>query len=376
MRVLHIITGLSQGGAEAVLQLLVAATVAGDCETVVVSLSGEGIYGEKLRKCGARVEALNMPRGRLTWSGIQRLRRICLEVRPDVVQTWMYHANLIGGLVARFTGIPALVWGIHSSSPGIGAQNMLTGVIAQVCGSLSTWLPAAIVCCSRHAARVHRDLGYAERKIVIIPNGYDLDLFQPDEEARLKVREEWGIPAEVSLLGMVGRWHPVKDHSNLLQALGRLAIRQVAFRCVLVGTEISGENSELTDLINRYGLAARLILAGPRDDMPSVMNALDLHVLSSISEAFPNVVAEAMACGTPCVVTDVGDAALIVGETGWIAPPNNPEALAESIDFALTSIQKLGRENLGKRVRARIKENFSTEQMVAGYMKCWTTVAR
>ena len=370
MRVLHIIAGLAQGGAEAVLYRLVSAT-AREINPVVISLTNEGVYAARLRECGARVETLNMPRSRLTLKGTRALGHFITKTQPDVVQTWMYHADLVGGLVARWSGVRSVVWGIRHANLDADKNSFSTRVAARACAILSSRVPAVIACCSEQAARVHQARGYHADKFTIIPNGYDLTHFRPDEGARIRIRREWKIAPDQTLLGLVARWDPQKDHSNLLHALALLAQKGLDFRCALVGTNMDRENPMLSRLIGQFDLGAKIVLTGPRNDVPDVMNALDLHVLSSVGEAFPNTVAEAMACGTPCVVTDVGDAALIVGDTGWVAPPQNPNALAERIEQGLAALRREQREKLGQRCRTRIVENFSLEKMVEAYRAIW-----
>ena len=374
MRLLHIITCLDQGGAEAALYRLVSASPSFVRHTVV-SMLDEGIYGLQLRECGATVHTLGMARGRLTLRGLRRLYRIVRQAKPDVVQTWMYHADLVGGVVARLAGVRAVVWGIRHTNLDPEFSSFRSRAVASLCVHLSGRVPAAIACNAREAARVHQALGYRADRFAVIPNGYDLGMFSPDKAGRHRVREEWGIGPREMLLGMVARWDPQKDHTNLLRALGLLAGRGMAFRCALVGSGMAADNRSLSDLIRKMGLQDRVILGGPRDDIPALMNALDLHVLSSANEAFPNVVAEAMACGTPCVVTDVGDASVIVGDTGWVASPRNAPELAERIQDAFEALAGVGHELISERCRARIVEKFSLQKMVDAYLALWMLVA-
>jgi glycosyltransferase involved in cell wall biosynthesis len=304
------------------------------------------------------------------------LRRLLATTRPDVVQTWMYHADLVGGLVARWAGMRSVVWGIRNSNFDSNGSSFSARVAVRICALLSTWIPAAITCCSQHAAHVHKSLGYCAEKFAVIPNGYDLSHFVPHPEAGKHVRLGWGVPPEAVLVGMVARWDPQKDHGNLLNALARLKDSGAMFYCVLAGVGMSEDNLPLTNLIDRFGLRDVIILAGPRDDIADVMNALDLHVLSSAyGEAFPNVVAEAMACGKPCVVTDVGDAAMIVGNTGWVVPPNDAMALAQAIQQALAAVGVQGSANRGANCRKRIEENFALEKMVETFRGVWQMAA-
>lgn len=369
-RIFHIITGLNEGGAEAVLyRLCVADKTHRHC---VVSLMDAGKYGPLLEREGVPVVCLCMPRGRVTFRGLWRLWRLLRSEKPEIVQTWMYHGDLIGGVIARMAGLRRVFWGVRHSTLERGKSRRSTIMIARLNAWLSHWVPEAIICCAERAREVHRLLGYASHKLVVIPNGYDLRRFQPDETARVRLRDEWDVADDVPLVGMVGRLDPQKDHENLLNGLSRLKQQGVDFRCVLVGRGLETDNEPLLARIRAAGLVDRIVLAGPRSDMPAVMRALDLHVLSSSAEAFPNVLAEAMACGTPCVTTNVGDAAFIVGDTGWVVPPRDGVQLAEALQAALAALENTdGWRMRCDAARARIAEHFGLESMVKAYAAVW-----
>jgi glycosyltransferase involved in cell wall biosynthesis len=374
-RVLHIITDLGQGGAEAVLYRLIGATSAG-FEHAVVSLHQEGVYAKPIRDRGISVTALGMPRGRVTIEGLRQLRRITREYRPNVVQTRLDHANLIGGLVARFAGAPPVVWAVHSTDLGPLRFSWKTRIVRRICAQLSRALPRSIVSDARSSAALHEKIGFSHEKFVVVPNGVDPAAFRPDPEARRRVRQLWGASSDELLLGCVARWDPLKDHENLLRALKLLKDRGAVFRCVLIGREMTAENRELQALIERWAVADRLVLAGPSGDVPAVMNALDLHVLPSRSESLPVAVVEAMACGTPCVVTDVGDSRYIVGDTGWVARARDAEALADAVQAALTEYRRGSLRARAESCRARIVSDFSLARMAAEYAALWTKVAQ
>ncbi|WLW62723.1 glycosyltransferase [Achromobacter aegrifaciens] len=376
LRVLHIITGLGQGGAESVLFRL--ATYPGaDVEHVIVSLTDEGIYGQRLRAAGVAVHALGMKRGRVSLGGFMALRSLIAATRPDAVQTWMYHADLIGGLAARLAGVRAIAWGIRNSGEHLERSSRSARLVLRACALLSGRIPKAIVCAAQKSARRHADKGYDRERMVVIANGYDLSRYAPNDEARQRVRAQWGLPQDVPAIGCVARWDPLKDHANLLRAIAALVRdgRDAGLRCVLIGRGMDTANTELAALIDRLGLRDRLVLAGPSDDVPAAMNGLDLHVLSSCAEGFPNVVAEAMACGVYCVVTDVGDAAFIVGDAGVVVPPEQSEALARGIETALCEVASRGRTRAGEAGRARVLENFDLARMVQSYIAVWRRIS-
>lgn len=369
MKVVHVISGLKDGGAEAVLYRLCSRDASSN-HHVVVSLAGMGRYGHRLVESNVTVKTLGMTPGRFSLRAFWRLFLLLRKENPNVVQTWMYHADLIGGVAARLAGFKNLVWGVHHSTLEVGSSKRIIIWIARLAGQLS-WLPAKIIVCSQRAMVVHESLGYPAARMRFVPNGYDLTAFCRQPEAGQALKATLGLSADVPLIGTVGRYNPQKDHANLLRALAILKQRNTAFTCILVGTDMTPDNHELVALIKQLDLADCVYLLGVRQDIPVVMSALDLHVLSSSSEAFPNVVAEAMACETPNVVTDVGDAAYIVGETGWVVPPKDAQALAAAIESALAEQSQPSWPERGAAARRRVANNFSIDQMVNAYHQVW-----
>lgn len=371
MKVLHVITGLNDGGAEAVLYRLI--TKSSEHIHIVVSLMDMGKYGPLLEDLGVRVVCLGMNPGKPSIRRFWKLIRLIRAEAPDAVQTWMYHSDLFGGLAARMAGVRKIFWGIHHSTLEKGKAKRTTIAIAKVLALLSRIVPERIVCCAKKALEVHSDIGYSRSKLLVIPNGYDLSKFMVDEPSGSELRTSLCVGPETFLLGKVGRYDPFKDHDNLLSALYELQLSGVDFKCLLVGRGLTGENRELVARVNELGLTDKVILAGQRTDIPAVMNALDLHVLSSSSEGFPNVLAEAMACGTPAVSTDVGDADEIVGDPALLCPPRNSKALSELMLAMHAEWLEQPDDWAERRSRcvAHIKKNFSIERMVTAYEQCW-----
>lgn len=373
LKVLHVITDLGQGGAEGVLYNLILATQSA-VTNHVVSLHGDGVYGERLRQAGVPVDVLAMPRGRLTLAGMRHLRQIIVRERPDVVQTRLYHASLLGGLAAWGRRGAPVVWALHSTSAGTLRQAWKTHLVRLACGAISRRIPSAIVADAHKSVQIHAALGYPAAKTVVVPNGVDLSRFSRDDEARARLREEWGVPADTVLLGCVARWHPMKDHGNLFGALATLRAEGRPVRCAFAGGDMTQENDDLMRQVRQHGIEQDVLLLGPRSDVPAVMNAIDLHILPSSTESQPVAVLEAMACETPCVVTNVGDAAHNVGKTGWVVPPSDSEALARGIGAAVTVLVEQGREALGRACRERIVQQYSMEAMTDAYLALWHRV--
>lgn len=376
MRILHIITGLEAGGAEATLCRLVGTDRNHIHE--VISLAGPGRHAATLTAAGVPVHTLNMNPACPSPRKLLALLKIIRRMRPDLVQTWLYHADLLGGLAARLAGVRRVCWSIRNGNISVPNISRRTRFVVSACASLSCHLPSRIVSCSVRAANVHIAAGYDARKIAVIPNGYDLTRFRPDGKSRRRIRSELGLADGAFVLGMIGRWDTQKDHGNLITALRLFASeRGDGWACVLAGTGMDRGNPHLVELLVRGGVHDRCRLVGLRPDVPDVMNALDVHVLSSSGEAFPNVVAEAMACGVPAVVTDVGDAAEIVGAAGWIVPARDAAALAAAMRNAAEEWGSEARwSDRRSRARERIVERYSIDRMVVAYGTLWAAVVQ
>jgi len=367
--VVHIITSLDEGGAEAALDRLCRYSPPG--RQRVICLMSEGKYGPLLRHAGVPIDCLGLRRGQFSVAAVLRLWRLLRRLQPDLVQTWMYHSNLIGGLVARLAGVRRLVWGVRASQLDPALVSLSTLGVIRLCALLSRLLPDRIVCCAERARQVHQQLGYAAARLLVIPNGYDLQALQPEPAAGLQLRAALQLPPDALVLGMVARFDPQKDHRSLLEALALLRSQGMRPFCLLVGTGLEAGNTQLQAWLQQLGLRDQVRLLGPRRDVPAVMNALSLHVLSSAyGEAFPNVLGEAMACGVPCLATDVGDSGLIMGNTGWLVPPRDPASLAAALATALQEPEAQHQQRR-RAARQRIVDQFSIVRMVDRYMELY-----
>ena len=344
-------------------------------ESEVISLTGIGPIGKRIQMLGVPVHALGMRRGAPNPMAILKLATWLRGSKPAVIQTWMYHADLIGGIAAKWAGGIPLAWGIRHSNLEAGSSKRTTIWTAKVCARTSQWLPAKIVCCSEASRQTHTAIGYAPEKMVVIPNGFDLDSFRPNPDTRSSVRVELGIQMDIPLIGLVGRFDPQKDHHSFVMAASRLQARLPDPHFLLCGDGIDTQNAELTRWIVEAGLKERFHLLGRREDIPRLVAALDIAASSSsFGEGFPNVIGEAMACGVPCVVTDVGDSARIVGDTGHVVPPRNPAAFADALN-KLLNLSPQALMDLGQQARLRVKENYSLSSIVKQYERLYKDVA-
>lgn len=374
IKLLHLITDLDVGGAEMMLYRVLTRLDRSAFAPEVIALTDVGPLGARISALGIGVGTLGMRRGAPDPLGFLRLTRRLRANPPDVIQTWMYHADLLGGLVARLAGRAKVAWSLRQSNLDRRVNKPSTLLVVRACARLSHWLPARIVCNSDAACRAHTRLGYAAGKMVVIPNGFDLSAFKPDPEARVAVRRELGLPEEAVLIGLVARFDPQKDHGNFVRAAGLLHARRPDAHFLLCGGGVTWENRELAGWIEAAGIRGQCHLLGPRDDVPRLTAALDEATSSSNGEGFPNVIGEAMACGVPCVVTAVGDSAVVVGTTGRVVPPGDPWALAAGWS-ALLALGPAGRQRLGEAARERIGERFSLPAVVARYEQLYRDLA-
>lgn len=364
--IVHIIVGLNDGGAEGVLARMCLLEPE---KHIVISLMDMGKYGPILEQGGVKVYCLNLNPSKMDLKKTIKLYSLIRSIKPTIVQTWMYHADFLGGLTAKIAGVPKIFWGIRHSNLSKGTIKKSTYLLMKICAILSYFVPKKIISCSNDAVISHRNQGYTGSKFEVIQNGYDLTKFRPNFNHLIKFGHKKPI------IAMVARYDIQKDHKNLLQALSLLKKRSIYFHMVLVGTGMTEDNKELIELIylNELELNKDITLYGRCDDIPVLMNSIDLHVLSSLGEAFPNVLAEAMACGIPCVSTDVGDAKEIIGDFGWIVPPKNYIELADAIYLALNEYIDFPKlwENRKNNAALHIKKNFNLNSMVVKFHRVW-----
>jgi glycosyltransferase involved in cell wall biosynthesis len=366
LRVLHLITGLPVGGAQAMLYKLLSRADRNGFDPEVVSLESEGPMASKISALGLPVRSLGLRSDRFEPRGVLRFVAWLRRSRFHLVQTWMYHADLIGGLAAKLAGGIPVAWGIRQSNLDRMHNKRSTLGVVKACASLSRWLPARIVCCSEVARKAHQEVGYAADKMVVIPNGFDVDLFRPDPEARAAIRRELDVPESALLVGHVGRFDSQKDHQTFVRAARLLNGRKRDVHFLMCGEGVDAKNVALAEWIGAEGIGRRCHLLGLREDVARIHAALDIEVCSSVGEGFSNAVGEAMACGVPCVSTEVGDASALIGDTGRVVPIRDPVALARGC-AELIDLGTDGRHRLGLVARKRIEERFSLSSVVARY---------
>ena len=366
IKIVHVITDLDIGGAEAMLSRLIVGMDRERFINYVVSLTRPGPLGDVIQASGTPVYSLQMRRGVPNPLGVWRLFRLIRKECPHVLQTWLYHADLLGLLVGKLVGIPVIAWNVRCSEMDMRQYSTLSNFVRRVLVKLSSQ-PEVVVINSRAGQQFHESLGYRPRRWNVIPNGIDVDRYSPDSSARVKLRFELGVSINIILIGLIARFDPMKDHLNFFQAARCLLKTHPETHFVLAGQGIDHQNTVLTTSITTFKVRENIHLLGERKDVQSILAGLDIVCSSSAyGEGFPNVVGEAMACGVPCVVTNVGDSACVVKDTGKVVPPKDPKALASAWK-ELIEMGHEGRWQLGLTARQRIKENFDLGKIVAQY---------
>lgn len=379
-KILFISTGLGTGGAEMMLYKLLSGIDRSRFDPVVVSLIKTDFFGDQIFN---RITALNIPvhslelnPGKFSIQKLFELLELVRQQQPAIIQGWMYHANLAAQLASFFTfkSIPT-IWNIRHSLYSLDYEKKGTAMVIRLLSQLSNF-PAKIIYNSQIGGTQHEKVGYKSHKTIVIPNGFDINLFKPSSENRHNLRQELGLPQDAFLIGRICRYHLMKDHESFLCAAAILLQDFPELHFVLAGTNVDQDNSHLTELLQELNIGDRVHLLGERKDVPYLTSALNIATSSSyFGEAFPNVVGEAMACEVPCVVTDVGDSALIVGETGKVVPPKNPQALADGCR-ELISLDIAAREALGKKARQKVIDLYSLESIIAQYEELYQSVVK
>jgi len=378
IKVLHVITGLNLGGAETWLTRLLLRLPAERFECRVVSLLDGGVLAGAIRDMGVPVQSLGMGRGVPDPRGLWRLVRLMRSFRPQVVQTWLYHADLLGLLAARLSGSRAAVsWGLRCAYMDLAQYGLGTRLTVKACVALSRW-PEAVTANSQAGAAHHVALGYWPKRLVVLENGVDGERFRPDAEARARLRREWGVAENQPLVGLVARVDPMKGHAVFCRAAQELlrARPDAKFLFCGAGTDPEGAGpgaAELDGLIARHGLTGAVVRLGRREDVAQVYAALDVLALPSLGEGFPNAVLEALACAVPCVCLDVGDARAMCGPGGLVAPLALSGPGASEADRAGFLVRALGqlldmgdseRQEVGARGRVHVLASYGLERAV------------
>ena len=340
-------------------------------EPTVVTLVNDGALIEVVRDMGIEVRSLDLRRGEVSPRALRRLVTILRDARPDLVQSWMYHSNVAASLarpwLPRRTGV---VWNIRQSLYDISKERFLTQAVIRS-GRVLAPHADALVNNSRVSREQHARIGYANRRSLVIPNGFEVASFRPDPAARAAFRAEVGLAEGAVAAGIVARVHPSKDHGLFFRAaeLAAAADPRLVFVCAGHGTD----THERCRTAARGPLKGRLLLLGERVDVPRVMAGLDMLVSSSATEGCPNAVGEAMACGLPVIGTDSGDTADVIGDAGTVIPCGDAARLASEV-LAVARMGATARALVGEAARDRIRRMYSIDTVASRYAQLYRDI--
>lgn len=364
LKLVHLIIGLDNGGAENMLLKLLSTLDQNKYELIVISMMGEGVLGNLIKQHVSKLYTLNLHEKENRIKKLKKFYNIIKIERPHILQTWMYHADFSGIVIKLLFPNINLVWNIRHSKFIKHVDKKRTIFLAKICGILSC-IPNVIICGSESAYESHLKLYYSKKKMIVVPNGFDLQVFYPDLAVKNSIRDQFHIPREATVFGHVGRYHPLKNHENLLRSFSHLQQKHKECYLILCGNNVDLRNEQLNSLLFKLELTNVLML-GDRRDIPSIMKSFDALLLPSFSEGFPNVLGEAMATGLPCIVSDVGDSKSIVGQTGYIIENNDVKGLIDCLERFI-NLSYSGRQKLSLLARTRITDSFSIQAISRNY---------
>ncbi|PID45991.1 MAG: hypothetical protein CSB47_06710 [Proteobacteria bacterium] len=372
IKVAHISTGLETGGAEVQLMRLIAAMNHDEFEMMVISMDRDTYLADRIRELGIPVHSLCLrKRPWALWEGYQLLRKF----NPDVIHGTMYEGGVFGTLCRPFLPKkPHVIWTVHEPLEHYDEEPLRKRLQLRLWGKMSG-LPECLMYVSHLNMQQHLDYGFNNQKAIVIPNGVDTTRFGPNRKKGLAIRKSLGIPEDCIVIGKTARYHRQKNHVGFLRSAALLAAKYDNVRFILVGTNVDEHNDTLTRLIGKLELDGKVYMLGNREDIPDIVNAYDIATLTSLGEAFPLTLGEAMVSAVPCVATDVGDNAYIIADTGYVVPVEDDQAMADSWE-KIVVLSDQERAELGQKARQRCLDHFTLEQQVKQHEELYRTLYR
>ena len=370
---LHIITSLNIGGAESMLHRLIKFKPELIDSTIVVSLTDDGKIGLMLKDIGVTVISLEMHNWFSILSVIFKLKKIIQKEKPKIIHTWMYHANLLGGIAALMANNKNIIWSIRRSNLKY-SESISTFFVMKIGALLSNIIPRKIVSVAESGVKNHEKYGYKKNKMIVIPNGFDLIKLKRDLLQRKIIRRKLDIFDDQLIIGSVGRFHDSKDYESLVASAPAVIRKFKNIKYMLIGRDIDSKNFTLMNWIAKTGYSSHFLLLGEINDVAKYMSAMDIFCLSSITEGFPNVVGEAMSMALPCVVTDVGDIKKLVGDTAIIVEPSNKQMLSQGL-CEMLSHNTVKRNKIGLKGRQKVEEEFPLSLICKKYYDLYASMS-
>lgn len=370
MKILYVVTSLDRGGAENSLKAIASCLNASN-EIYIFCLTKEGVVSNEMKAMGLDIFCLNMLNVFSLLSTIKILKNKIKEINPDIVHTWLYHADLIGGIASRLAGINNVVWCVRTTKLKQGAYS--TVLVRTVLSVFSYFIPKKIVCVAESSLKFHRKLGYAGNKLLVIGNGFLVPSLVVEPKNNMNFLAELNINPYDIIIGSVGRFSSDKGQDLFVKAAGLLLKKNGNLKFMIVGRGNHSGNQELVELIESTGFPSNFILLGEQSNVGELYSVMDVFCLHSRTEGFPNVLGEAMMYQKPCVVTRAGDAEHILGGTGVVVDGFEPEDIANALSTMLdySDDQRIA---LGCEARARIINEFSFDSVVVKYTNLYKSL--
>lgn len=372
MKVAMVINSLEVGGAEISLENLCNA-ISKDVTLQIITLSGVGLIGTRMRERGYLIHECELNKSLSSFKNFFKLILLLRRFKPDVVHTWMYHSNLLGGIAAKLAGINKIVWSIHNFNVDKGMIKTSTRILIRISAIFSYLIPKTIICCSQNSLETHSALFYKNSKLFFLPNGVDDSLFKHSIIGREQVRKEFQIKEHEIVVGLVGRYDVQKNQLGFLKALSKNKKIAKRYTYFFVGRGNDSENKSLVEKIYEFELEDKIKLLGEREDIQHILSAMDIFVLPSLGEAFPISLCEAMLCEVPSIATDVGDINFILD--GILNPiqTNDLDSIT-SIIHAIASMPVVERRKIGQKLRDRIVKSFSMDIVSKKHLNLYESI--
>lgn len=367
-KIVHVIMSLNIGGAELMLKRLVLHSHQREqFEHIIITLTDLGVMGPELQNRGITVHSLGMKSLPTLPLIFLKLQRLLKNIQPDVVQTWMYHSDLLGGLAAKSLGVKKIVWGIRNTELNT-KENFSRKAMVNLCAKLSYTIPSQIACVANTAMNTHiKQGGYDASKMLVIPNGFDINKFKPNDMQRLKLRDKLNIKSDELVIGNIGRFDPVKNHKNFIKACISLLQKGYKFKVLLAGRDVDLNNPEISKLFKNNKLSKYFLFLGEIDDTPSFYNAIDVFCLCSYTEGFPNVLGEAMATEKVCLATDAGDAWVVITDNGFRIDSTSFADIAIALETNVLNKALSNLNDIGNAARLSIVNSYSINKVVSQF---------
>ena len=369
---LHIITNLTIGGAETMLLRLIKHKPDLARSTTVISLTDKAEIGRILETMGVNVISLEMRNWSSIFKVLFNLKKIIQNEKPDIIHTWMYHANILGGIAAVLAKNKNIIWSIRRSEFSWG-ESPLTYIIMKLGAMLSKFIPKVVVCVAESGLKNHQKYGYEPDNMIVIPNGFNVDKFKHDQVIRKEIRKELNIYDDEVVIGCVGRFHESKGYEILIASSMEVIKLHKKVRYLLIGRNVDQRNTILMEWINNTGFSDHFLLAGEKHNIADYMRAMDIFCLSSITEGFPNVVGEAMASALPCVVTSVGDVQKITGNNALLIQPKNKKLLSKGL-CEMLNMDNEKRNRMGLNGRKKIEKEYPIKLACEKHFNLYSSV--